>query len=109
MIKLDENYTIDSDSMQWVLRYKKVTTQVVDGNQKEVKTEWQTYHGQLKYALNKYVNEVPKTADSVKELLQAVLALDAKVEAVKVYFDKRKNHVPESEDLDLTVDIDDLL
>ncbi|NQY43619.1 MAG: hypothetical protein HRT87_09780 [Legionellales bacterium] len=64
MIKLDENYYLSNDSNSWNLNYEKVGEINKDTGKPTIsKNIW--YCGNLKNALKRYMNEVPKTCKDV--------------------------------------------
>jgi hypothetical protein len=97
MIILDENYWLENDSYNWVLKFKAVRRELREGKEVEVTSEDQWYHGELRFALANYVSKVTKVASNVAELIAAVNKTQALVEKVKVYFDKIKNYKPTDE------------
>lgn len=102
MITLDRNYWLESDSYNWVLRYKNVRKENVDGQEKLVTTEDSWYHGELRHALANYVSRAAKVSKGMEDLYHKVQQLHETVNSIKVYFDTNKKYRPGSESINLT-------
>jgi hypothetical protein len=71
LIKLDESFTLSNDANQWILEM----AQTGDINTKTGKptiTRNKWYCTSIKTALNRYLNESTKTANSVLELVEII-------------------------------------
>ena len=80
MIKLDENYTIDSDAYNWILRYERTYL----GKDKEGKPKEQTaieesYHASFKQCILKYIDEASKECDSLNAILDKLSEIEIKL------------------------------
>ena len=81
MIKLDENYTIDSDSCNWILRYER-TYDGKDklGNPKEQTSTEESFHANFKQCILKYINETSKWCDDLTAILDKLNEVDIKLD-----------------------------
>lgn len=71
MIKIDENFYMTSDNSNWVLnREVKGELNPATGKHKVSKDVW--YCGTLEGCLKRYINEAPKVAKSIEELLEVL-------------------------------------
>lgn len=77
MIRLDENFTIEGEKYNWILKFEENRTRE-DKNGKEVsyvsRDTW--YYPKVSQALRRYKEEALKISDSVEELLQKVENLE---------------------------------
>jgi hypothetical protein len=79
MIKIDENFYMTNDNSNWVLnREVKGEVNPETGKQKISKDVW--YCGTLDGCIKRYLNEAPKVAESIEELIQVTKSC---VEVVK--------------------------
>ena len=86
MIKLDEKFTLTTDTNNWVLRFEEVN-EVEDPKTHEIKkvtSNWESYHGELKFALKKYCDSVLKVSVSVAELMVKMKELENKIDNLKI-------------------------
>ena len=85
MIKLDENYTIDSDNYNWILRYEKTYEgKDKDGNPKEQTSTNETFHGSLKQCILEYINETGKWCDSLIAILDKLNEVEVKIDNLNI-------------------------
>lgn len=78
-MRIDENYSIENDSNQWVLEY----TSKGDINPKTNKPTISTnkwYCSNLKQCLSRYLDESLKPADSIQTLIGLMSITDSKIE-----------------------------
>lgn len=64
-IKLDDEFSLETDRFNWILKYSKKST---NDEGKDVTSSWQSYHGKLHFALKEYLDETLKTSKSVEDL-----------------------------------------
>jgi len=82
MIKLDEEYYLESDSNQWTLNYKSEGPVNEKTGKPTIKTNiW--YCANLKACLKRYYNEATKPAKNVIELGFKVKALEEVINNIK--------------------------
>lgn len=81
MIKLDENYTIDSDSYNWILRYER-TYEGKDklGNPKEQTSTEESFHANFKQCILEYINKTSKWCDSLVAILDKLNEVELKLD-----------------------------
>jgi len=85
-MKLDEKYSLVADSLNWVLKFEEFN-EVEDEKTKELKTvksSWESYHGELKFALHKYCDSVTKPCESVAELMERLNEVENKINNLKL-------------------------
>jgi len=70
-IKLDDEFTLESDINNWTLKYCK-EGDINPETGKPTITKWESYHGDLKFALIKYLNSAPKDAGDVLHLMKRI-------------------------------------
>jgi hypothetical protein len=77
MIKLDENFTLEADGLQWTLHYenKRLEEDPKTHVIKTVTSNSHSYHGELRFALKAYCDKSLKSCGSVAELNQRLIAL----------------------------------
>lgn len=84
-MKLDENYRIEHDSNNIILKYEKENgINEKTGKMQYSRDEW--YFPKMSQALDKYVNQAMKVPDNVQELIQEVKKLDEKVSEIQLNF-----------------------
>ena len=66
-MKLDENYTINSNEFQWTLNYE--FKKWSDEKNKIITTKDQYYYPNLKYAIKGYIDKKLKKAETVEETI----------------------------------------
>jgi hypothetical protein len=73
-IELDEHYSIETDSNQWILKYEGNMYIASKGRYKgkEVCTKDQWYYPSLELCLKQYIREIPKPAKDIKELMDLI-------------------------------------
>jgi len=77
MARLDENYTLEQDSYNWILRYKSERTEHKNGVDKVITSTDESYHGTINFALKKYADSVKKQNNkSVEKLIEATERLE---------------------------------
>lgn len=86
MIKIDDKYTLVSDSHNWILRFEEFN-EVTDGKTNEVKmvkSSWESYHGELKFALRNYCNCVLKTSKNIEDIKMKLEYIEFKINSLKI-------------------------
>jgi hypothetical protein len=83
MIKIDEHYSIDKDTYNWILRYEKKSIVEKDGEEKEVTSRDQWYFGYIEGCLERYVDCRMKEATTMPHALAMVDILINKIKEVK--------------------------
>lgn len=81
-IRLDGKYSLTTDTYNWVLRYEEFS-EVLDEKTNEIKTvrsSWESYHGTLQFAINKYCDSVLKRSASVDDLIIKLQELSLKID-----------------------------
>lgn len=79
MTQLDENYTLEQDSYNWVLKYKSERTEIDKNTQlpKIVTSTDESYHGTINFALKKYCDNVKKDHNkSIEKLIEVTERLE---------------------------------
>lgn len=87
-MKIDNNYSIENDSHQWILKYEREG----DINQKTgkpTKSESKWYCGTLKQALQRYLDECLKPAKDAQTIIQLIVLSEQKITE---YLNQLKNH-----------------
>lgn len=79
MIQLDNNYRIETDANNYTLIKEENTGEIHKETGKETISKDQWYFPKLNQCLSKYLNESVKGAESVKELLEKVNEVEAKI------------------------------
>ncbi len=77
-MKIDNNYSIENDSHQWILKYEREG----DINQKTgnpTKSESKWYCGTLKQALQRYLDECLKPAKDAQTIIQLIVLSEQKI------------------------------
>ena len=81
-MRLDENWTVEPDTRCWVLTYEKAG----DINPKTGKptiTSNQSYHANLKQALNAYLDKCLESAESIEDVKDLIAEAEARIGAMK--------------------------
>lgn len=78
MTVLDENYTLEQDSFNWILKYKSERIgEDKDGNEKIITSTDESYHGTINFALKKYCDNIKKDHnESVEKLIEVTERLE---------------------------------
>lgn len=89
MIKLDDNFTIEKDNYNFMLRYESDVREVYSPHHKkivEASTKETTYHGTLKQALKSYVNKtlMVKEHTTLEGVLEEIKKLEYKIDNLKL-------------------------
>lgn len=66
-MKIDENYSLETDSNNWILKFKSNEKTHENGKKYYSFDEW--YFPSLSDALKKYVDQTSKVAESIDELI----------------------------------------
>ena len=77
-MKLDENYTIETDTNNFTLVYESKTFD--EKKKKEVTSTDEWHYPDLKNALKKYVNQVIKPCESVVSLLEKLNKIESLID-----------------------------
>ena len=82
MIKLDNNFSIETDSNNFVLKFEKETGEIHSktGNPIISKNQW--FYGNLKGCLIKYSNESLKDCQDIKEVLSRLDEIEALIKSI---------------------------
>jgi len=81
MIKLDDNYRIETDAHNFILKYERV---YFDADKlKDVTQRAEYFYSTLAGALNIYSNECFRAADNITELTVKVKELEALIKSLK--------------------------
>ena len=67
-MRIDKDYTIEKDSLQFILKYEHKTGEL-NKKGEEIVSRSQTYHKSLKDALRSYVNKVADPSQSSLDIL----------------------------------------
>ena len=67
-IKLDDNWSVESDTSSWNLHYEK-EGEINPKTGKPMMTRNESYHARLVDALKCYLNEVPKSATTIGQVV----------------------------------------
>jgi len=79
IIKIDDNYTIEIDSICVYLRYEYVTDLINKKTGKPIITKKHTYHPNIKEALKYYVNDSINYADGILDILKRLDEIEKKI------------------------------
>jgi len=79
MITLDENYRIEFDANNFILKYEKEKTIIKDGEEKKIKSSDEWYYPRLENALYKYVDQASKVSKNASELLESLGRINATI------------------------------
>lgn len=89
MIKIDDNYSIRSDSQQWILEFKgEPVTKMHIGEVKEVTPNDKWYYPSISACLKKYLNESLKSVSVLDDILGRIDEVENKIDSLE--FPKRK-------------------
>lgn len=80
-MKLDKNYTLESDKNNWILSYKSDEKTNEKGEKYHGTYSW--YYPSLKDALQKYMDECLKPCESVEELFKELIKLKHRISTIK--------------------------
>ena len=81
MILLDNNFRLEPDDNNWVLKYEKKTDRfTAKGEPITIKDRW--YLSTLSQALKVYVSEATKVATNVEELREILTRIEKRLEMV---------------------------
>ena len=87
MTLLDENYTLERDSFNWILKYRSERTEI-DKNTKLPKiivSTNESYHSTINFALQKYCDSVKKDYnESVDKLIDVTERLEKMLKNFKL-------------------------
>ena len=84
MIKLDENYRIEFDANNFILKYEEEKTVLKKGKEESVTSTDHWYYHRLDLALTKYVNQSIKVSKTAEELLYAIKQINEVVSTIKI-------------------------
>lgn len=85
MIKLTENWTIDTDTYNVVLECRESRIKVgKNGESKEVESVETYYYPNLKNALKAYLHKSLKSCTSIDEVLRRIDEVEAKIDALNL-------------------------
>lgn len=85
MIKLDGNYTIDSDAYNWILRFEKTYMgRDKEGNPKEHTSIDESYHANFKQCVLQYLNNTLKPCEALNEVLAKLNSIEAQLSNIKM-------------------------
>jgi hypothetical protein len=81
-IILDNEFTLETDGRQWILRYNAKRIESVEGKDKEVTSSGEWYCGNIAKSLRLYLEKSLKktSAGSIKELLEKIKAAENRIE-----------------------------
>jgi len=82
-IKLDENFTIDSDAACWTLTYEK-TGDINPSTGKPTVSRDVSYHMNLKQALSRYLDDCLKPSTGIQDVLRRISEVEEKIEKLKI-------------------------
>lgn len=68
MITLDENYRIETEANNFILKYERPTGEINKKTGKEMVSSGEWYYGKLEHALDKYLNEALKPSKYIQDL-----------------------------------------
>ena len=84
MIKLDENFSLEADNLQWTLHYE--NTRIEEDPKthvlKTVTSTSQSFHGEILFALKAYCNKSLKPCASAVDLKQRIEKLWQMIEGL---------------------------
>jgi len=81
MILLDNNFRLEPDDNNWVLKYEKKTDRVTKkGEPITIKDRW--YLSTLSQALKVYVSEATKAATNIEELREILTRIEKRLEII---------------------------
>lgn len=83
MIIIDENYRIENDVNNFILRYEKRDGTINAKTGKEITSTDEWYFSNIKLALTKYLNESLKTSDSITEVLDEIKRVETLISKLK--------------------------
>ena len=85
MIKLDDNYTIDSDAYNWILRCEKTYMgKDKQGNPKEQTSINETFHASFKQCILEYINETAKECKDLISIIELLNHIEVKLDNFKI-------------------------
>lgn len=76
MIKLDEHYTIEGDSYNWMLKYEKKSF----NGEKEIVSKDHWYYPNLRHCLKKYLDRSLVECKSIEEVIEAIDTVNNKID-----------------------------
>jgi ferritin-like metal-binding protein YciE len=79
VIKLDDDFRIETDIASWNLVYEKTHQEIGRAGKPKVSRNM-TFHANLKHALQAYLDESAKQADSVESLLEVIKQAESNIE-----------------------------
>ncbi len=81
MVRLDDNYWLEADRYNWVLRYKKITMipDPATGELRPVTSTDESFHGKLDFALKAYCDKCLKNTGSVDQIRSMITDLHARI------------------------------
>lgn len=82
MIQIDENYQLQNDSNNWILRYEKEMIKEKTGKPYTSKDEW--YFPTISQALKKYIDQSLKNHSGVDGIMLAIQELELKIDKIKL-------------------------
>lgn len=100
-IILDENFRLEPDGYQWVLKYEAKRKEIDEDTLEEkiVTSSDQWYHGELRFALRAYCDKVLKPEPTVKALWDKIEELFTKID--ELFASKVTAESPKRESLDV--------
>ena len=84
MLKLDDNYSLDFDSYNVMLRYENKTTKDIKGQTKDITQRDLWYYPTIKLALKNYINFSLKYSESVSEVLNRIERLEKVIDNLDI-------------------------
>lgn len=82
-MRLDENFTLEGQKHNWILKFSKDTGVVSDQTGKNVIATDQWYFPKIEQALNRYKDEVLKVSESIEAVLEKLTEVTGVIESVR--------------------------
>jgi hypothetical protein len=83
MIKLDERYSIETDSNNFTLKYEEKIIKEIKGEKKEMTSKDEWHYPKLSQCLNKYMNQSLKPLEDIVSLRQELKKIEEVIKNVK--------------------------
>ena len=92
MLRLDDNYSLDFDSYNVMLRYENKAVKEIKGELKEVTQKYQWYYPNVKQALKRYIQVSLNPVDSLEEIINRMDKLEKVIDNLetKILLEKSK-------------------
>lgn len=88
-MQLDENYYLDSDSNQWILRKEEVTDTFNEKTGKYMMNKDTWYFPKITQALSRYLDDTLKGSENVTTVLERIKEVEESIQKLEINANKK--------------------